>query len=276
VLTVGLTGEGGPAAARRCRELSNDEAIAVRDLVSPTGSWAECQLVIAVVAPPDDDRRGAVDVVLDDDAALEPLWNERVVPFAANLASGRRAPRRRVPVLLPSDPAWPAQARRLVARLGAAIGPSAIRIDHIGSTSVPGLAAKDLIDVQVVVADLATADLVATKARGAGFVRAIGSWTGSDRLGTEHPEVVVVDADPGRPVNVNLRPVDAPVWREALLFRDWLRSNPGEADAYAALKRDLAAAPGPHVDAYGEAKMPWIRAALRRAETWAAEQAWSP
>jgi hypothetical protein len=66
------------------------------------------------------------------------------------------------------------------------------------------------------------------------------------------------------------RAVTAPVWRETLLFRDWLRSHDEERDAYAAMKRRLADRPGRDVNDYGEDKMPWISSALARAEVWAA------
>jgi dephospho-CoA kinase len=149
-------------------------------------------------------------------------------------------------------------------------------VDHIGSTAVPGLPAKQLIDIQVVVASLDAAAQLAGDARRAGFVPVPERCFGLDRHGAKHPEEVVVDADPGRPVNINVRPADAPVWRETLLFRDWLRAHDAERDGYAALKRDLAGQPGQHVDDYSAAKMPWISAALGRAAEWAAATGWSP
>jgi dephospho-CoA kinase len=196
---------------------------------------------------------------------VERLWHDRLVPFEANLHSGRRAPRRRRPVLFDPDPTWPAQARRLIGRLAAAAGECVIRIDHIGSTSVPGLPAKDLLDIQVVVADLDVAVQVAEDLRIAGFVRA-GRWTGLDRHGAEHAEEIAVDADPGRPVNINIRPVTSPIWRDTLLLRDWLRVNADARVEYAALKQDLASRPDTHIDDYSRDKMPWIYAALTRAE----------
>jgi GrpB-like predicted nucleotidyltransferase (UPF0157 family) len=191
------------------------------------------------------------------------LWSDRIRPFEANLRSSRRAPRRQQPVLAPPDPTWPEQAQRLIARLKTAMGSSVHRIDHIGSTSVPGLPAKDLIDVQVVVNDLAVALQPAGRALRAGFVHVAGDWYGEDRHGTKFREEVVVDADPGRPVNVNIRPVADPVWQDSLWFRDLLRTDTTERDAYAEMKRSLEA----HdidVDRYGELKMAYIREVLRR------------
>lgn len=117
---------------------------------------------------------------------------------------------------------------------------------------------------------------MAAAARRAGFVHVAGQWFGTDRWGADHPEEVAADADPGRPVNVNIRPVTAPIWRETLLFRDWLRSHDEERDAYAAMKDGLTRRPDPDVNLYSKEKMPWISAALARAENWAQSTAWSP
>lgn len=191
-----------------------------------------------------------------------------MVPFERNLREGRRAPRRQYAVLVEPDSTRRDQARRLMDRLAAEVGDWIIRIDHIGSTSVPRLPAKDLVDIQAVVENRFVAYRVAEDARRAGFVHVGGTWFGTDKHGTRHPEEVVVDADPGRPVNVNIRPVTAPVWREALLFRDWLGAHDDERESYATMKQNLASRPGKSIDDYSRDKMPWIRAALRRAERW--------
>jgi len=211
-------------------------------------------------APVDHD---AIDVWTDVDGARH-LCQSRLVPFRDNLVANRRAPRRRVAELAGPDPDWATTARRLIARLERVLGEAALRIDHIGSTSVPGLPAKDLIDIQVVVPDLDVADHVAAHARDAGFVRVPGRWTGPDRHGTAFDEVVLVDADPGRPVNVNLRAVGDPVWRETLLFREWLISDPVNRDRYLAFKQHLIET-NDHVDAYSAGKRQWIGDALERA-----------
>lgn len=78
-------------------------------------------------------------------------------------------------------------------------------------------------------------------ARRSGFVRVPGQWFGPDQQGVDHLEEVVVDADPDRPVNISIRPVTAPIWRETLLFRDWLRSHDDERNAYA----EMNPRPGP-------------------------------
>lgn len=288
MLLVGLPGAGpGHPAARRLTELGAvpgtmslpppwnlaDPAIVILTGTGPPAGTGlpGLHLVIGTEAAP------AADLVLDGSPGqLDDLWAGRLVPFEASLRAGRRAQRSRQPRLTAPDPSWPAQAARLIARLSSSAGRQIIRADHIGSTSVPGLPAKQLIDIQVVVDNLDTAGEVAGATRRAGFVPVPGEWSGTDRHGTGQPEEVAVDADPGRPVNVNIRPAGAPVWRETLLFRDWLRAHDGERDGYAAMKQELAGRPGIHVDGYSVAKMPWISAALDRAGDWAAATGWSP
>lgn len=201
--------------------------------------------------------------------AIEALWDERIVPFERNLRSGVRAPRRQRALIVDADPSWPEQARRLMGRLDFALGHLAERIDHIGSTSVPGLPAKDLVDIQVVVADLTVAVVAARAAASAGFVHVSGEWFGPGTERRSHREEVCVDADPGRPVNVNIRPLEGPVWRDTLLFRDWLRESCDGREEYAALKRSLAERADLDIDGYGVAKAQWVSTALRRAAEWA-------
>jgi dephospho-CoA kinase len=246
--------------------------IADPSIVVLTGGSNSNTVHLTVAAGPD----FAADAMIDPTAQeIDPLWHDRLVPFESNLRLGRRAPRRQTAVLVDSDPTWPEQARRLIERL-CFVESWILRADHIGSTSVPGLPAKELLDIQLVVADLADAGRVAEAARRSGFVRARGQWFGTDRHGIDHPEEVVVDADPARPVNVNIRSVDGPIWRETLLFRDWLRCHDEERNAYAALKSVLAKRPNAHVDDYSNGKMPWISKAISRAENWAAATNWSP
>jgi GrpB-like predicted nucleotidyltransferase (UPF0157 family) len=225
---------------------------------------ARSHLVVGISSGPGAaDHHDAIDVWTDVAGARD-LWQARLLPFRDNLVANRRAPRRRVAELVGPDPCWATMARRLIARLERLLGDAALRIDHIGSTAVPGLAAKDLVDIQVVLPDLAVANEVAAHARDAGFVRVPGRWTGPDRHGTRFDEVVLVDADPGRPVNVNLRAVGDPVWRETLRFRDWLITDSANRDQYLAFKQHLVETTD-DVDAYSAGKLQWIGDALDRA-----------
>ena len=142
----------------------------------------------------------------------------------------------------------------------------ALRVDHIGSTSVPGLVAKDVLDLQVVVHDLATAIAVADDLLDAGLVRRphVPPDVGMD--GRQYPEAFALNADPGRAVNCHVRPEDSPAWRQSLAFRDRLRADPALAQEYAQLKRHLAAMPHDCVDAYAEAKTPFVRRVLAEAD----------
>jgi dephospho-CoA kinase len=264
------------AAVNRMRELAADEQFEVAVTHAPVPDPGACHLVIGVRARPGEggpDDNAAVDTwvsgINTELSNLDDIWQRRLVPFAANLTQRKRAPRRQQAVLFAPDPSWPAQAARLMARLDAVVGDEAHRIDHIGSTSVPGMPAKDIIDLQVVVDDLDTAVECAARSHQAGFVHVVGPFYGIDRHGAHHDEQVAVDADPGRSANVHFHPVSSPIWREMLLLRDWLRADESRRDEYATVKRTLAARPDHDVNDYSLDKMPWISHALARAQTWA-------
>ncbi|MEV0295450.1 dephospho-CoA kinase [Nocardia sp. NPDC050710] len=237
----------------------------------------------------DEQRRAAADVLLDNNGApsdIEPvvrrLWDERLVPFEHNLRTGTAAPAPLRPVS--ADPEWAAQAQRLIARLWVACGQSAIRIDHIGSTAVPGLPAEDMIDLQISVADLAAADGLREVLGTAGFpVKA--DITGDNPKPTEADPAgadtglwakrLHGNADPGRPANVHIRVDGSPGQRFALIFRDWLRADAAARDEYLEVKREAEAkAAGltgvDAVDAYYGVEEPWIDAVYGRALAWSA------
>ncbi|MGI9605064.1 MAG: GrpB family protein [Acidimicrobiales bacterium] len=213
-----------------------------------------------------------VDVVIGSRTQAAMFAVDRLAPWASKWHIGRRAPRRLVAELAASNPEWKSGASRLIARLRVATeGLPVLRIDHIGSTSVPGLAAKDLIDVQITTPTAVDALAVALAGTAAGFAHVPGDWFGLDRDGGQHREEVLVDSDPGRPVNINIRSAELPVARDALLFRDWLRMNADGRNSYEAMKRELL---GRHVDDYSAKKEPFISDALSHAEAWATETNW--
>lgn len=241
----------------------------VRRLVTGRSVTEEQALARMAAQASDEARQSAADVLLDNagppsavQAQVERLWHERLVPFEANLRARLPAPRADRAVLVEPDPTWPVQAARVVARVKRAAGNRALRVDHIGSTSVPGLIAKDVLDVQVVVGHLDVAGQVADDLRDAGLVRPDGQWWDSDADGAELPKAMAQNADPGRAVNCHIRPLDSPAWQQALTLRDRLRSDPGLAAEYARFKRRLAAAPNASIEAYAQAKTPFVRRVL--------------
>ena len=173
----------------------------------------------------------------------------------------------------PYSDRWPEQFRELAARIRAALGERALRIDHIGSTAVPGLAAKPVIDVQVTVRDLADARTLVD----AGFEEKVGF--GDNRPpGAQGP-----DADwekrffnpPSGRANVHVRVKGRPNQRYPLLFRDYLRIHPEAAKAYEQLKRGLARHL-PDSAVYADVKDPACDLIATAADAWAKATGWEP
>jgi len=274
-----------------------DAELRVTRLVEQRG-MAEDDARARIAAQADDDQRRAVaDVWLDNSSTREALterarevWNHRIMPFAANLSAHHvvRPPAR----LVPADPTWPDQAARIVARLKVACGAKALRVDHIGSTAIPGLDAKDAIDIQVTVESLTVADKLAEPLLAVGYPRVehiaadnakpdarstVKRYDHSDDPGLWQKRFHG-SADPGRPTNVHLRVDGWPDQQFALLFVDWLKANPNVRDEYLAVKRnaDQAAAPDGDIERYLAVKEPWFLEAYRRAWDWADRSRWRP
>jgi dephospho-CoA kinase len=259
------------------------EGVRVRRLVEHRGMpEADARARIAAQAG-DDARRAAADVWLDNEATPEALraqvlrlWHERIEPFDLNLRHGIRS-RLSHPTLSAPDPQWAAQAARLLARIRYAAGDAALTLDHIGSTAVPGLLAKDVVDLQVGVGSLDDADdpgFVASM-DAAGFVRMPGTWDDHGHGGPNWPKRFHGSCDPGRVAHVHVREVGSPGWEWALRFRDWLRAEPAERAAYATMKTELATGVAT-TEAYAEAKEPWFTAADERVRAWAERTGWQP
>lgn len=154
------------------------------------------------------------------------------------------------------DPAWPEQFRHLARRAADALGGLAVTIEHVGSTSVPGLAAKPVIDLDVVV-------------RREDVRRAIDRLAASGYVHRGEqgvPGREAFRAPPGDPKHhLYVCVPDSPGLRDHLLFRDYLRAHPQTAREYAALKRDLALRHRDDRGAYQDAKGAFIDAVARRA-----------
>ena len=267
-----------------------DEDQRVKRLIEHRGFTEEDARARIAAQATEAQRRAVADVWLDNTGSADELveqaralWHQRILPFEQNLDAGE--PARGQPVLVPYDPSWPDSARRIAARLNTACGHRAVRVDHIGSTAVPGLAAKDVIDMQVTVASFADADALHEALTSAGYVR----WpvTPDESKPDARSTVAEFDhtddeslwqkrfrasADPGRPTSVHLRVNGWPNQQFALLFVDWLTANPEARESYLAVKR--AAECAGDMAGYVAAKEPWFDDAYREAWAWADASGW--
>jgi GrpB-like predicted nucleotidyltransferase (UPF0157 family) len=171
-------------------------------------------------------------------------------------------------VVVSYDLEWPRQFELLGRRLRAALGDQAIRIDHIGSTAVPNLAAKPVLDLQISVAALEPVDAYRPALEAAGF-----SWR------PDNPDLTkrYFREQAGSP-RTHIHVHRAGSWSEqfVLLFRDYLRAHPAEADAYARLKIELAQQYRDDRPAYVDAKSPFIWTIMQQASEWSQQTGWQP
>lgn len=176
--------------------------------------------------------------------------------------------RPRVPlVIVDYDPAWPQTCERWRQRLAAALGPAAIGIDHVGSTSVPGLAAKPIVDIQVSVADLSDEPRYVPQLQAAGLVL---------RSRDELHRFFRPPAGQRREVHVHVGAAGGHWERDHLLFRDYLRAHPAARRRYAQAKRASVRRWSDDSWAYTEAKTGAVLDILEQARYWAAATDWAP
>lgn len=177
------------------------------------------------------------------------------------------------------DPRWPEEFQAIGATLREATGELALRIDHIGSTAVPGLAGKDVIDVQITAPALEPGGALEAALAAAGFPPRTDILSDHLPPGERAPEDwakwLLEPPSSLRPANVHVRVAGRPNQRYALLFRDYLLENPVTAAAYAELKRRLAAI-APSRSAYADTKDPACDLIMGAAEEWADVTGWDP
>ena len=156
------------------------------------------------------------------------------------------------------DPRWPEQFEIIRGRVAAVLGDMAAAIEHVGSTSVPGLAAKPILDIDVLLA--ASADV-------RGTIAALAT------LGYEHRgDLGIAGREAFRGPVGNFRhhlyvcPSDSAEYARHIAFRDYLRSHPEDAREYVRLKRRLAERFGTDREGYNLAKTEFVREVLRRAQ----------
>ena len=148
--------------------------------------------------------------------------------------------------------------------LAEALGPAAVAIHHVGSTSVPGLAAKPVVDVLVEASDLPAVDAAASRLEALGY-EARGEYGIPGRRYFSRP------AGSGPAVHVHAFRKGDPHVERHLRFRDYLRAHPVEAARYGALKRELAAAHARDRASYQAGKADFIRRVVEHARAWDAE-----
>ena len=150
------------------------------------------------------------------------------------------------------DPGWVGEFERQKTQITSALGDQVVVLEHAGSTSVPGLAAKPVIDMYLALrAPLRPQDIRAMADLG---------YEHLGEAGLKDRDFFVRESPP--PCNLHCYPAGHPQWDRHLAFRDWLRSHPGGARAYAKLKGDLALRFPADRMAYTEAKSEFIEAAL--------------
>jgi len=156
------------------------------------------------------------------------------------------------------DPEWPRLFEREETRIRAALGPRALRVEHVGSTSVPGLAAKPLIDIVLVVASSADEDAYVSSLEEAGYVLRIREpdWF-------EHR----LFKGPDTNVNVHTFSTGCGEVERMIAFRDWLRTHDDDRELYESAKRELATRDWKYVQNYADAKTAVVEEILERALT---------
>lgn len=155
------------------------------------------------------------------------------------------------------DPRWPEQFETLRSRIAAALGDLAIAIEHIGSTAVPGLAAKPVIDIDVLMRSDADLSLVTSKL-------ALLGYDHRGDLGIPGREAFRAPPD-DFPHHLYVCPPHSREYRRHIAFRNYLRTHPNDANAYASLKRSLAEKFGDQREAYNQAKSQFVDDIARRA-----------
>jgi len=160
--------------------------------------------------------------------------------------------RRRI-VIVDYDPRWADRYGQERKRVGTALGSAALQIEHIGSTAVPGLAAKPIVDLLVIQDDAADEKATTAALAQAGY-----------ELRVREPGHLMFRT-PARDVHVHVRQESDPEIARHLAFRERLRTSAADRDAYERLKRELATRDWPDMNAYADAKGCLIEEILRHA-----------
>jgi GrpB-like predicted nucleotidyltransferase (UPF0157 family) len=154
------------------------------------------------------------------------------------------------------DPAWPGRFRREEAKIRTTLGEAALAIEHIGSTSVPGLAAKPIVDILLVVEDSGEEASYLPTLEEAGYVLRVREPDFHEHRMFRTPE---------KDVHLHVYSAESPEIDRYLLLRDRLRENGKERNLYVRTKRELARRDWPSMQHYAEAKTEVIEGIIARA-----------
>ena len=181
--------------------------------------------------------------------------------------------------IVPYHVRWNAEFQIAGAALRQALGPLALRIDHIGSTSVPELGAKDIVDIQVTTASLFPEEPLITALLAGGYqirgdIHEDHRPAGDDRSDAEWQKRYCREPEGTRRTHIHVRVAGKANQRYALLFRDFLRSNCFAAGSYEQIKRELARLHPHDLNAYLAIKDPVCDLITIAAESWASTTHW--
>ncbi len=183
-------------------------------------------------------------------------------------------------VIVPYQPSWVDEFTQIGGELRRVLGDTAVRIDHIGSTSVPDLPAKDIIDIQVTVADLGD-EAVLQKLWAAGF-QSDGQYSRDDFVGFADQQTPQLrkrffrEREGERRTHIHIRENGRFNQRYPLLFRDYLRAEPVMRQGYAVIKQRLSQIFPESIDGYLYIKDPLMDMIFHAAQMWAKSSNWSP
>ncbi len=182
-------------------------------------------------------------------------------------------------VICEYNPAWPGEFARLREALAQILGAWALRIDHIGSTSVPGLGAKDVIDVQVTVREIAPEIKAALLRAGYGNIKEYSRDhvpLGEDATPDRWVKMFFTKCEGQRRANIHVRKLGNPNQRYPLLFRNYLRAHPNSVKTVELIKREIAKRHAGDMDAYYDIKDPVYDLIWDAAQDWARFTQWQP
>lgn len=159
-------------------------------------------------------------------------------------------------VLAEYDPAWPALFAREAERIRSILGDTVVLLEHVGSTSVPALAAKPIIDILLVVPDSADESAYVTPLEAHGYTLVIREPDWYEHRCLKGPDTNI---------NLHVHSPASPEIERHLLFRDWLRDNDADRELYQTTKRELSTKGFTYIQEYADAKTAVVSEILARA-----------